>query len=193
MHEDIEEDMLPRFEVRPFIEGKQLCVACSLCGGKTLDIWVNFLTSVVREFGAQDISPDAITQSIYEYLISLEEESTEIKVEPYFYASRENPTQRASIAHLGYKNFTIKDMSIAMIESIVDELYAFWIQVPEFIKQEKHHIYLTGGSTKLPIITSYVRHMFDGLTIQSLASGQETALGAALWCFRKYYAGGEQV
>lgn len=166
------------FELRPFINGKKLLVTSSLCGGKTLDLWVRFLADAMSKV-VSDIDIKEIQESIYQEISKIEDISSSVEVQPFFYGSRKTSGQRASIQGLTYENFNFKEISIAMIAGIVEELYTSWALVPQETKEDKQCLYITGGATRVPLVISTIKNRFKNLNTAVLSIKAAAAVGVA--------------
>lgn len=170
-------------EKRPFINNKNIYVASSLCGGKTIDIWVHFLKDIIQTFDCSNRKEPELINKIYHHIAHMDYIDVDIKVSPYLYGSRSTLSQRASIQDITINNFDFEKITIGMVNGIVDELYHLWSKIPLKIRKTKKNVMLIGGGAKINLFFKCIKNKFDTMKVITTETSESVAIGAALWVY----------
>ncbi len=173
---------LQGMELRPYPSG-QLAVGATLSGGKSLDLLAEFFKEVLAFFGHK-VHKKEIYQIIYEQTCQWNkiEELPEhrLKVEPYFYGTREQPSIRGAILNIGAENFRVVPFLYGFIEAMVQELYTLW-QASGLSGTDKIYSHIVGSGNAIrrnPIVVQMIEKVFESRLIISDVP-EEAACGAA--------------
>ncbi len=189
--------LLSGWERRPFVGGKQLYVASSLCAGKSIALWVDFVAELVQRFCGKEgkSNDDALRTRIYHALKALSYEECDLQFNTQFYGSRTKPHAKASLENICEHNFSFRHISIALMQGIADELYEFWKALSEDVRKKKRRLCLTGGAFAIPAVQEIFTKRF-ALERTSLlsheAQGEDACVGAARWACSAQAAGHER-
>ena len=103
-------------EVRSYIKDDYLVVGASICGGKAFEALARFYQSIT----------DEPLDTIYRKLTSIKYTNTDVEFKPLFLGTRKDSNVKASVSGLTLSNFNIENLTISLLEGMVDELYSFY-------------------------------------------------------------------
>lgn len=160
-------------ELRPFLGDRYLLVGSSLSGGRAYALLEAFFRSVVKLTGVN-------IESMYPYMTSALEryEGEPLQVSTLFDGSRDEPSARGSITHIGIDNFTPEATMLGFLNGIADELYGMYrkMNTPEKVK-------LIGSGNGLrrnrKLVEAFERCFSKPLSLSDYT--EEAACGAALF------------
>ena len=187
-NEKLPEKSLQGMELRPYPSG-HLAVGATLSGGKSLELLVEFFAEVLAFFGHK-VHKQEIYQVIYDQTCQWNKINDKVfsgqalRVEPYFYGTREQPGIRGAIFNIGAENFRVAPLLYGFIEAMVQELHTLW-QTSGLADTKKVYSHIVGSGNAIrrnPIVVQMIEKVFQSRLIISELP-EEAACGAA------WYAG----
>ncbi len=112
-------------ETRPYFENKFLTVGSGLCGGRAYCILKDFYSRIISY--VTEISDDKAYE-IMDKMLSLKD-STSVNVDTRFAGTRKNPCLLGSITNLSAESFNPSDITLGVINGIINELYEMYKQM----------------------------------------------------------------
>ena len=168
--EIIEKDNI---ETRPYFEGKYLVVGSALCGGRAFSMLKDFYKKLLSNIA------DVTDAQVYEIMDRMLENmgETEIKVDPRFAGTRNNPNLTGAIENITVNNFNPEEITAAFLEGMAEELYGLYSKMG--IKAEA----LVGSGNGLRKNKYFVKTVNEkfGFIIKTPKHLEEAAVGAALF------------
>lgn len=138
---------IPALDTRPFPGGGYILVGAALCGGQAFVMLKNFFEQVLTTFSG--IIP--AHSDIYQIMTSVHYpvENADLPcVKTLFDGTRFNPSDRGEISNISLTNFTPESLIIGFLKGISHELYAFYMGLPEEIRNTKTAIIGSGNALK---------------------------------------------
>jgi len=138
---------IPELDTRPFPGGGYILVGAALCGGQAFVMLKNFFEQVVTYFSCEI----PVDLDIYQIMTSTaypSETSDLPKVKTLFDGTRFAPWKRGEIENISLNNFTPENLIIGFLKGISNELYNFYIRLPEEIRNQKDSIIGSGNALK---------------------------------------------
>lgn len=105
-------------DTRPFPGDGFLLVGAPLCGGRALSIVYDLVSEIADTFFGQKTKPE----DVYPRLLSGVKYDTDLVCSTLFSGSRIDPGARGSFTNMSLENFTLGDVTGAVIRGISDEL-----------------------------------------------------------------------
>jgi len=161
-------------DIRPYIDGKYIAVAASLCGGKSF-AWIR---ETIRNWCADlGVTPpeDAV---LYKRLndLGLEHLDSPLAATTSFIGERHAPDRRGSISNIDLSNFTLGNLSAAIVRDIINNLYSMMPR--EFLSNKKRVVGSGNGLRQLPLAQRWAEKII-GLPLHLISLEEEAAVGAA--------------
>jgi sedoheptulokinase len=170
-------------ETRPFPGGGYLLVGASLAGGKSYAMLEEFFRSVLKAFWAEGEADKTVhelygkMEALLDRLVSADYGLT---VRTQFFGTRLQPDRKGAIEGIGPANFTPEHLIYGFLAGLTEELYAFYLLLPEEIRRSSET--LTGSGNGLRR-NRHLRRLCEerfGLQLRFPDSCEEAAVGAAL-------------
>lgn len=159
-------------ECRPYVDGKYLIVGAALCGGRAYSLLKDFYKKLLDAAG----NTDADVYGIMDKMLA-DTEKTSLKVDTRFAGTRANPSVRGSITNICTDNFTPSDMTLGVLQGMIDELYGMYLLMGE----KRTGIVGSGnGIRKNKALARITERTFGGKLRVPLYT-EEAAIGAALF------------
>ncbi|MDO8585679.1 MAG: FGGY family carbohydrate kinase [Armatimonadota bacterium] len=165
-------------DTRPLVAGQWLLVGASLCGGRAYEILEKFFAGV-----GSSLFDAGGTERLYDRMNRLaadaDEECGVLTASTLFEGSRLDPGARGSIANVSGANFTVGNLTRAVIKGMVAELAAFLDcarragAVPKFCSG-------SGNAVRRNIVVRNEIQKQVGMTLRMPPHPEEAAVGAAL-------------
>ena len=167
---------LQGLDTRPFPGGGYLIVGASLCGGQAFAVLKDFFCRTLKIFSVEDAD-------VYNCMISVpyKDKTQDIPiVKTTFDGTRSAPYERGLINNISIDNFTPENVIIGFLKGICGELYSFYRDIPESIKDTKSSITGSGNALKKnTLLCEALKEQFNlGLDISDCR--EEAAFGACL-------------
>lgn len=163
-------------DLRHLSRGRYLVTGPTLAGGKAYAILNQFYADVLKQIAGVAMSSD----DIYERMNTLASESgnSGLKFTPYFNGSRTHGHDlRASLSGLDSNNFNTSNVTRALLEGMVDELWEPYDQ-----SDHPHHTSLVGsgnGMKRNKALQQIAEARF-GMPLRMTDTHEEAAVGAAM-------------
>ncbi len=159
-------------EVRPFDNKSFLYVGATLCGGRSIALFSNFLKSVADYFSCAIPNMYDIIDLMAKNIDSSKEK---LVVKNTFSGTRKNPQDRAGISNIGVENFTPENLAMGILEGISNELL-------EMYDKEPKSVLIASGNAlrKNELLQSIVSKQFC-MPLKVPEHSEEASYGAALF------------
>ena len=159
-------------ESRPYVGGKYLIVGSALCGGRAYSILKDFYKKLFESAGIKDID-------VYRLMDKMTEgaDGTTLIVDTRFDGTRSNANIRGSIENISIDNFKPKDLTVGVIQGMVDELYDMYAAMG----QKRIGIVGSGNGIRKNKALIYAAEKTFGGCLKVPAYKEEAACGAALF------------
>lgn len=162
------------FEIRPYTQGRYLGVAASLSGGLSMRWLVESLQGIFRELQLEPPDEMMLFQALDR--CGKESLSSPLVIESHFLGERYDPNLRGNIKNIDLNNFTLGNLSAALVRSVFTNLASM---IPKELLQSRKRILGTGnGLRRLSLARHYPEQVF-GLPLELKEIPEETAVGAA--------------
>lgn len=164
-------------ECRPYLFNKYLLVGAPLCGGFSYNILKNFFEETAKMMGVEEAG------NLYEIMnkAGLEEYDKAgegLMVDTRFRGTRAEPHIRGSITGISPGNFTPQNLIVALLRGICEELYTYFVSIPE-IAANQSPIYAGGNGIRLnPLLVKLLEDTFKRRVIIP-ENKEEASVGAA--------------
>jgi sedoheptulokinase len=168
-------------EFRPFLNDSYIAVCASLCGGRAFQWLVDVVCSWYSELGLD--LPDK--NIIYKKLdaMALNCDGSPLDVCSSFLGERHNSSLKGSIRSVDLSNFSLQNLSAAVMVSILRNLKD--MMPAELLSSRKRIIGSGNGIRRLKAMHKFAEEIFDMPVIVNEES-EEAALGAALLAAGSY-------
>lgn len=160
-------------EVRPYLNGKTIAVAAALCGGLAVTWLVDSLLRWCKAMGVEPPERDSLFKHIDR--LALENAGSPLQVCPSFLGERTDPTRRGAMAGIDLENFTLGNLSAALVRGVVQNLHDM---MPRELLQNRSRVIGSGNGLRLMAMQAAVEEVF-GLPMELTEEREEAALGAA--------------
>lgn len=161
-------------EIRPLGNGKNICVGCSLCGGRAYAVLEEFFRDAVAKLTGNDCG------NLYAAMDRLFEESDgSLTVGTLFSGTRKDPSLRGSVGNIGTDNFTAANLIGGTLAGMCDELYGYYLEMLGGREKPEYVIGSGNGIRKNRPLCSIIEKRF-GLPLRVPAHREEAAFGAML-------------
>lgn len=163
---------IPGLELRPYLNGQYLLSGACLCGGSAYAALKNLFRAVPG-------SPD--DAALYNWM---EQEGRRTLnapppvVDTRFKGTRSEPDRTGSIQELTSDNLTPGSLVNGVLRGMCQELYAFYQQLPEPLRQTDYVVVSGNGARKNKLLQEHARDVF-ALPVRLAAVAEEAAAGAA--------------
>lgn len=160
-------------ETRPYFGGKYLLVGAALCGGRAFALLKDFYKKLLSFTG--DFT-DGQVYGIMDKMLC-EAEKTPLKADTRFSGSRANESIRGNITEISTENFTPENLTLAVVEGMVSELYGMYREMG--VKKQS----MVGSGNALRKNPALMRIAVEkfGNSLKIPAHTEEAAVGAALF------------
>ncbi|MDO8684052.1 MAG: FGGY family carbohydrate kinase [Armatimonadota bacterium] len=165
-------------DTRPLVKGQWLLVGASLCGGRAYQILESFFASI-----GQDLFGILYKAALYDLMNKLaahaDDDCGGLAASTLFEGTRVDPARRGCIGNIDSKNFTVANLTRAVIIGMVEELAAFY----EVARQAGAAPKYLAGSGNAIRRNAVVRQEIEkrvGMPLQMPPHPEEAAVGAAL-------------
>ena len=164
-----------KYEVRPYVDGKYIAVAASLCGGDGFAFVANTVEAWCKELEIAAPSRDAIFSKLNNLALSVRE--SPLSVQTSFLGERFAPELRGSISNIDLENLTLTNLSHAACRSVVRNLKEM---LPDELWRGRRSLVGSGNAIrKLPIFQRIIEEEFQ-MDLELLEGREEAATGAAM-------------
>lgn len=134
-------------DIRPFPTGGFLLVGAALCGGQSLMILKSFFESTLKLFEGESVQNINVFKTINS-INSFSDNKDALIVQTTFDGTRDSPWIRGRISNISRYNFTPENLIIGFMKGISQELYDFYMIIPEYIKRDKNLVVGSGNAIK---------------------------------------------
>ena len=166
-------------DTRPFPGGGYILVGAALCGGKSFEILKTFFKKTVKFFINEPNNPI----DFYKIMTATDENNVDDDlpiVETLFDGTRSAPSKRGGISNLSISNLTPENLVISFLKGICRELYDFYQNMPENIRNNKTILVGSGnGIKKNPLLCKAFENQF-GCCLHLSQVQEESAFGACI-------------
>lgn len=163
----------PGTEARPYFDGKFLLVGAALCGGRAFALLKDFYKCILEKVA--NVS-DGQVYAIMDKMLS-EFQGTKLKADTRFSGTRADKSIKGVISGISTENFTPEDLTLAVVEGMVEELYEMYLGMGV----EREGVAGSGNALrKNPTLIKIAEEKF-GKKIKIPKFSEEAAFGAALF------------
>lgn len=170
---------LPRVETRPLTKAGFIIVGSPLCGGKAYALLENFFREVV--YFATGTKPDHLYSKMQELAWDFDQLKDPLNIATQFCGTREDPSIRGSINHLGVNNFTPKHFIAGTLWGIVDELYSFYQLMGTRLDQKPVKLIGSGNALRMNDVLRQMIVKTFKMPLYIPLHHEEASYGAALF------------
>lgn len=170
---------LEGLETRPFPGGGYILVGAPLGGGKSYALLERFFREVCTVFAGSE-------ESLYERMNALALAAAKIppgeglQVHTQFFGTREDPAQRGAINRISANNFLPQHLVAGFLEGMTEELFAYYMKLPESLKQSRKVLVGSGnGVRQNQALRSRLAQAFM-LPLELPKYAEEASYGAAI-------------
>ena len=163
---------VPGLDTRPFFDGSFLLVGAPLCGGRAFAHIMEFLRSIGTDVFSKILPED----ELYSRLIECAEYETDLVCRTTFSGTRIKPDERGSIRNISLENFTVGDLSAAVLHGIAQELYEAYDSAGD---RRSRLVGSGNGIRRNPVLRTCISDRF-ALDLSIPPYDEEAAVGAAL-------------
>ncbi len=178
-----EASTIKNVDVRPFVDGKNLIVGISLCGGYSYTVLKRFFEETAKML---EVIPPENIFDLMEKAASNIDLSDCIHAETAFLGTYDDPETRASYQHISDANFTPGHMTYATLKGMCRELFDIYKRrILPNISVNPNKIIGAGNCVRsVSLIKSIIEDMFE-LPLQINEQKEEAVYGAALLALSK--------
>jgi sedoheptulokinase len=166
------ENISPDVETRVFVESKKLAVGVTLCSGKAYEIMMRF----IKDIGKIYFNKLLDEKTIYALMEKNINFNTNMRCEPTFLGTRDNPDKEGSFFNINVNNFTVEDFLGSLSKGIIEELY----QLYKKINVNRKIIVASGGLVKKSLNFQKIINTIFGKELYLTGCNQEAAMGAVI-------------
>lgn len=172
---------IPALDTRPLPGGGYLLVGAALCGGCSFALLKNLVAETIVRCTGQKITDEKLYRIM---LLAASEINNEenLQIETLFNGTRLNPNQRGRITNISLSNFTLGHLVKGFLNGICKELYNFYLQIPDNIKNNKKIWVGSGNAIRQNKLLCQIFEQQCGCKLQLSPNKEEAALGASLYC-----------
>jgi len=160
-------------EMRPYLDGKLIVVAASLCGGRAVSWLVDSVLKWCKELGIDPPERDRLFERLDQ--LAMENVGTPLEVCPSFLGERTDPSRRGAVTSIDLDNFTLGNLAAALMSGVVQNLHDM---MPPALLENRRRIIGSGNGLRLEGMQAAVEKVFD-LPLEITGECEEAALGAA--------------
>lgn len=175
--------LIKNVDVRPFINGKNLMVGASMCGGYAYTVLCRFFESTAKMLG---INGTIDMFSIMGNEVKNHSKKDIIKAETTFLGAYDDPDKRGSYYNVSDANFTPANLIYATLHGMCNELFDIYnTKILPQVKVQPAKIVGSGNCVRsVPIVKNIIEEMFS-LPLQINEQKEEAVYGAALLVLSK--------
>jgi len=166
-------------ELRPYLDGKYIAVAASLCGGAAVNWLADCALGWCRELEIKPPEKDELFRHLDR--LALENPESPLQVCSSFQGERADPSLRGAIRSIDLENFTLGNLTTALMQSVVQNLHDM---MPPALLQNRRSVIGSGNGLRLKGMQAAVEKVF-ALPLQMAGEREEAALGAAKLAARR--------
>jgi len=119
-------------DIRPHVNGEYLLVGAGLCGGSAYTLLHGLLQEVLEMYGLD--GGDKLYEKMEQAAGRVKDGENLLEIDTRFRGTRIKPEIRGTITRIGIDNFSVGHLALGVMRGIVDELYGFYLQVPENLR-----------------------------------------------------------
>jgi len=166
-------------DIRPFPGKGYVCVGASVCGGKSYALLKNFFEKTLKLCGVEVPAEDVLFRKMnnMDYCSTKKQENITVKTQ--FVGTRIDPEKRGSISGISLENFTPECLTVAFLEGMVQELYEFYLKIPQFLRKKARKIVGSGNGVRNNVLLCKIISNTFGLRVFIPQGKEEAAIGAA--------------
>ncbi|HIS69841.1 MAG TPA: hypothetical protein IAA58_10820 [Candidatus Gallacutalibacter stercoravium] len=169
----------PGLERRPCLQGRDLLVGSSLCGGRAYAMLEGFFRSVATMAGIEQ--PPRLYDAMEHCLQNAQPLTNPLRIATTFQGTREDPSARGSIQGLCAQNFTPAHFIAGTLEGIVQELYDFFLLMQQQLPAAPSCLVGSGNGVRENRALRRIAVQKFELPLRVPAHREEASFGAALW------------
>jgi sedoheptulokinase len=166
-------------DTRPLPGGGYILVGAALCGGSTLSILKDFFKKSVMFLTGEDYPDEKIYEAISSATLGNDYESG-LDVCTSFDGTRIDPLKMGSIQNIDSTNFTPQNLTIGFMRGICQELFDFYLLLPESLRKGLSILVGTGNALRKNSLLCRLMEEKFGCTLNLSECGEESALGACI-------------
>lgn len=175
---------IPALDTRPFPGGGYILVGAALCGGQAFAMLKDFFEQTLHVFTGKAPAESDLFRIMTSVAYQDDKDDLPV-VETLFDGTRFMPSKRGHIGNISLTNFTPENLIIGFLKGISRELYAFYRNLPEEIRNQKNTIIGSGNALKKnPLLRLAFEEQFNAGMSFSLYQ-EEAAFGACLNVLRR--------
>lgn len=159
-------------DTRVFTGNDFLLVGTSLSAGGAFALLVKF----VKRIGEETFNSSLEDSFLYEKIESIAASDTDLECLPTFFGTRTEPAMRGSFSNISETNFTLADISRAVLNGIAQELHHHYAQMN---RRRKHLVGAGNALRRGRALREQVERIFGQKTLIPITQ-EESCLGAAL-------------
>lgn len=164
-------------DIRPHVNGEYILVGAGLCGGSAYALLHGLLQEVVEMYGLD--GGIKLYEKMGQAAERIKDNENVLEIDTRFRGTRIKPEIRGAITQIGIDNFSVGHLALGVMRGIVDELYGFYLQVPENLRVTK---VIVGGGNALRHNTTLQSLLAERFGMDVILSPflEESALGASM-------------
>ena len=159
---------------------KYLVVGASLCGGKAYSWLADFYAEVVEMVTGERPAKHDIYEVMNRMAPQAIPRTLGLRVEPTLMGTRADPRKRGSIVGIDQINFSPANLTRAVLEGMVEELWQFYLAGPPQTRAGHTRVIASGnGVRRSPLLGRAIARRF-GLPVFVPQHTEEASFGASL-------------
>ena len=159
-------------ECRPYVDGKYLIVGAALCGGRAYSLLKDFYGQLLDTANCTEIDVYGVMDKML-----AEKKDTTLCVDTRFAGTRTDANIRGSITNISASNFTPSDLTVGVLNGMIEELYCLYRSMGE----KRSGIVGSGNGVRKNKALVRIAEQIFGSKLRVPLYTEEAACGAALF------------
>ena len=159
-------------ECRPYVDGKYLIVGAALCGGRVYSLLKDFYGQLLDTANCTGIDVYGVMDKML-----AEKKDTTLCVDTRFAGTRTDANIRGSITNISASNFTPSDLTVGVLNGMIEELYCLYRSMGE----KRSGIVGSGNGVRKNKALVRIASQIFGSKLRVPLYTEEAACGAALF------------
>lgn len=164
-------------DIRPYLQSEFILVGAGLCGGSAYALLHGLLAETLAMYRVE--SGDSLYEKMEQAAQKAMRGEHPLEIDTRFRGTRIQPEIRGVIRQIGMDNFSVGHLALGVMHGIIDELYGFYQQVPEYLRTTE---VMVGGGNALRHNATLRKILTEKFEMKLLLSPyvEESAIGASM-------------
>ena len=164
-------------DIRPHVKGEFILVGAGLCGGSAYALLRDLFQELLEMYGMD--ASNTLYEKMENAAVMVLESENQLAVDIRFRGTRLDAKPRGAITQIGMDNLSVGHLTLGVMRGICDELYGFYLNVPESLRDTKGMVGSGNALRHNATLRAILADRF-GMELQLSPYKEEGALGASM-------------